>query len=72
VPSGDPAEILVERSHLLHLVVVGSRGYGALRRLVSGSVSHDVVRHAACPILVLPASARFGENPRAVESQRRY
>jgi nucleotide-binding universal stress UspA family protein len=72
VPSGDPAEILVERSHRLDLLVVGSRGYGALRRLVSGSVSHDVVRHAACPILVLPASARFGENPRAVESQRRY
>jgi nucleotide-binding universal stress UspA family protein len=34
------------------LIVVGSRGRGRMRRLVMGSVSDVVVRHAHCPVLV--------------------
>ena len=33
------------------LVVMGSRGLGGLRRLLMGSVSDSVIRHAHCPVL---------------------
>ena len=35
------------------LIVVGSRGLGAMRRALMGSVSDSVVRHAHCPVLVV-------------------
>ncbi|HEY5046244.1 MAG TPA: universal stress protein [Solirubrobacteraceae bacterium] len=38
----------------LDLLVVGSRGYGPVRRLVSGSTSNYLERHARCSLLVLP------------------
>jgi nucleotide-binding universal stress UspA family protein len=38
----------------LDLLVVGSRGYGPLRRLVSGTTSNYLERHARCSLLVLP------------------
>lgn len=54
---GDPAEVLVSRSTDLDLLVVGSRGYGPLRHALVGNVSWDVIRKAACPVLVVPRSA---------------
>jgi hypothetical protein len=36
------------------LLVVGSRGHGALHRLLRGSTVARLVRHAACPVLVVP------------------
>jgi nucleotide-binding universal stress UspA family protein len=41
------------------LLVVGSRSYGPLRRLVVGSTSDYLERHARCSLLVLP---RVGED----------
>ena len=35
------------------LVLVGSRGLGAMRRTLIGSVSDSVVRHAHCPVMVV-------------------
>ena len=35
------------------LIVVGSRGVGAIRRALSGSVSDAVVHHAHCPVMVV-------------------
>ena len=48
-------------SHLEHhptdLLVVGSRGRSAARRILLGSVSTAMVTHATCPVLVVrPAS----------------
>jgi nucleotide-binding universal stress UspA family protein len=36
------------------LLVVGSRNYGPVRRLVLGSTSDYLERHARCSLLVLP------------------
>jgi nucleotide-binding universal stress UspA family protein len=41
----------------LDLLVVGSRGYGPVRRLVIGSTSDYLERHARCSLLVLPRVA---------------
>ena len=43
------------------VIVVGSHGRGALSRILLGSVSEQVVRHAPCPVLVVrPAPAPSG------------
>src|SRR3712207_1944482 len=48
------AEIVAQAEELgVGLVVLGSRGLGAIRRALIGSVSDSVVRHAPCPVLVV-------------------
>jgi nucleotide-binding universal stress UspA family protein len=54
---GQPAEELAIYSATLDLLVIGSRGYGPLGRLVHGSTSARLVRIARCPLLVLPGTA---------------
>jgi nucleotide-binding universal stress UspA family protein len=39
--------------HDAQLIVVGSHGWGAARRLLSGSVSTGLVHSAPCPVLVV-------------------
>jgi nucleotide-binding universal stress UspA family protein len=56
--SGDAAEELVRASFSADLMVLGSRGYGTLRGVLLGSVSQRVVRGAACPVMVIPRTAR--------------
>ena len=36
------------------LIIVGSHGHGALYNLLVGSVTADVLKHAKCPVLVVP------------------
>jgi nucleotide-binding universal stress UspA family protein len=57
---GRPAEQIVTLSEELGvgIIVVGSRGLGALRRAVLGSVSESVVRHAHCPVFVVRSDER--------------
>lgn len=64
---GPPLEVLASYSGTVDLLVVGSRSYGALGRLVHGSTSDDLTRAARCALLVLPRSAR-----RVVSSAESY
>jgi nucleotide-binding universal stress UspA family protein len=50
VVEGPAAEVLVERSGAADLLVVGSRGRGALRGLLLGSVALHAAMHASCPV----------------------
>jgi nucleotide-binding universal stress UspA family protein len=50
---GYPPKILVERSKTADLLVVGSRGRGALAGTLLGSVSLHCVTHAECPVVVI-------------------
>ncbi|NMM31016.1 MAG: universal stress protein [Cellulomonas sp.] len=57
----DPAHALVAASQHAVLVVVGSRGLGAFRGMLLGSVSADVVRNAASTVLVLHDGLHAGQ-----------
>jgi len=48
-----PAAALVKAAKEAALLVVGSHGRRGLSRFLLGSVSHDVLLHAPCPVLVL-------------------
>ena len=58
---GGPVETLVELTHRVNLLVVGSRGWGPIRRILLGSTAARLIREAACPVLVLPRGAATGE-----------
>ncbi len=53
--SGDPDKEILRAAEALGvgLIVIGSRGLGAVSRALMGSVSDSVVRHAHCPVLVV-------------------
>jgi len=40
------------------LIVLGTHGRGGIKRLLLGSTAESVLRHAPCPVLVVPESAR--------------
>lgn len=56
-PSGIAPQVLQERSRELDLLVLGSRSYGPLRRVLLGSVSTHLARESACPLIVMPRGA---------------
>jgi nucleotide-binding universal stress UspA family protein len=55
----------VAREHDAQLIVVGSHGWGAAKRLLSGSVSTGLVHTAPCPVLVVRGTRHAFEQPAA-------
>jgi len=51
--SSPPVPTMVDLSEEAEMVVVGSNGRGAVGRVLLGSVSSGVVRHAKCPVAVI-------------------
>ena len=56
-------EVAAERD--AQLIVVGSHGWGAARRFLSGSVSTGLVHSAPCPVLVVRPLAKTVEHAAA-------
>lgn len=48
----EPAAALVETASKAKLLVVGSRGRGAFKRLLMGSTAHGVLAHLPCPTII--------------------
>ena len=57
---GLPGEDLAAFGDEVDLLIVGSRSYGPVRRLVYGSTSAYLERHARCSLLVLPRRTNRG------------
>ena len=68
---GEAAEELALYGASLDLLVVGSRGYGPIGRLIHGSTSTRLAHMARCPLLVLPRAARALEASGAEEASSR-
>lgn len=57
---GSPAERILALADEQHvdLIVMGARGVSEFRELLIGSVSHQVVSYASCPVLIFHAPLR--------------
>jgi nucleotide-binding universal stress UspA family protein len=61
-----PVDALAELSEDVELLVCGSRGYGPVRSVLLGGVTHALIRRAHCPVLVVPRGA---ERPLAASDE---
>lgn len=59
----DPVQGLVDEAKRVkaELLVCGRRGFGAVRRLFTGSTSLRLLQMAPCPVLVVPAGLKLDE-----------
>jgi nucleotide-binding universal stress UspA family protein len=60
---GRPADALLRLSSEADLLVIGSRRWGAVARLLLGSTGEALAHEAACPLLVVPRPGRSGSGP---------
>ena len=60
--NGEPDKEIIRTAEALNvgLIVIGSRGLGAVSRALLGSVSDSVVRHAHCPVFVVRGDRASG------------
>ncbi|MFF7994493.1 universal stress protein [Kitasatospora xanthocidica] len=59
----DPAEALEGAAERAAVLVLGSRGLGTLRGFLVGSVSQEVLRRAACPVVLVRAGEEESGGP---------
>jgi nucleotide-binding universal stress UspA family protein len=64
VRRGDPVQEIcaIAADRDVRLIVLGSHGWGAVRRFVFGSVSTGVLHHARRPVLVVPSQVAVEVN----------
>jgi nucleotide-binding universal stress UspA family protein len=62
-----PAQALLEQATTAGLVVIGSRGRGAALTALLGSVSHALLGHAPCPLVIVRPEPTTPEHTTAPE-----
>lgn len=57
---GATAEKILQEAKRLgtEMIVMGSCGHGALRKLLVGSVAERILRKAPCPVLIVPSTVQ--------------
>ncbi|NKQ52051.1 universal stress protein [Amycolatopsis sp. K13G38] len=55
VVEGDAREVVLAAANDASLLVLGSHGHGLLMHALVGSVSAHCLRHATCPVVIVPA-----------------
>jgi nucleotide-binding universal stress UspA family protein len=70
VVQGRPAHVLLDAATDADLLVVGSRGHGAVVGTLIGSVSHFLVTHAPCVVVVVPDAEQLRQRRAAAVAQR--
>jgi nucleotide-binding universal stress UspA family protein len=60
---GSPAAKLADATEHLDLLFLGSRGYGPVRGALLGSVSGELLRKSACPVIVLARGVDVADSP---------
>ena len=50
---GRAADTLIKAAEGADMLVVGSRGRGGFKGLLLGSVSHQIVQHCPCPVVIV-------------------
>ena len=68
VASGIAGEELAAFGARVDLLIVGSRGYGPIRRLMLGGTEAHLASNARCPLLVLPRLADSEDGERSAAS----
>jgi nucleotide-binding universal stress UspA family protein len=63
IEQGDVVDELAGQAVELDLLVLGSRGYGPIRRALLGGVSAPMTRVCPCPLLITPRSGEERERP---------
>ena len=53
VDGGTPLEEIIKSANTNDLIVLGSKGHSNIERILIGSVSEKVVRHANCSVLIV-------------------
>ncbi len=61
---GSAVDVLTQQAANLDLLVLGSRGYGPVGRVLLGSVSHRLMLQSTAPLLVVPRSAGLARHAR--------
>jgi nucleotide-binding universal stress UspA family protein len=56
IVAGPCADVILARAEELDadMIVVGSHGFGAVLRVLLGSVSAEILKKARCPVVVVP------------------
>ncbi|HWC82921.1 MAG TPA: universal stress protein [Pseudonocardiaceae bacterium] len=67
VVQGATTEVLAVASRQAQLLVLGSHGHGRLFEVALGTIAQSCVRHAACPVVIVPASLADREPVLAAE-----
>ena len=71
--AGSGAEKILEEAQRVEadMIVLGCHGHGALSHLLTGSVCEGVLRHATCPVVIVPRAATIAtDDPTHTEADQ--
>jgi nucleotide-binding universal stress UspA family protein len=62
---GRPADEIVRyaQDYDADLIVIATRGYGGMKRVLLGSIANRVMRQATCPVLIVPPHSMEAASP---------